>query len=128
MQAGDVVDVTGQFEVTNNLGFNVMLAHFLTINGSHHDGNFIAPAYPAGENVTPGMHHGYRSVQGSFEVTDELLRRLDGSHTIPVELYAYAASDDSSGPSQTIVVEHGYGGLVAIVYSASASDATKPEL
>ena len=101
--------------MTNNLGFNVMLAHFLSVNGTD---DHIAPAYPAGENVTPGMHHGYRSVQGSLEVTQELLHRLGGSTTVPVELYAYAASDVAAA-GDTIVVERGYGGLTALRLAAS---------
>jgi len=114
---GDVVDVTAQFEVTNNLGFNVMLAHFLSVNGTH-DADMIAPAFAAGENVSPAMHHGYRSVKGSFEMTEDLHRRLNGSSTVPVSLYAYAASDASNG-HQTIIVERGYGGLTAIAFAGS---------
>src|ERR1041385_5413563 len=71
LRKGDVVQAHSQFEVTNDLGFNVMLAHAMLIHpketivshGDRPQGDVLCEY--AGENVTPGMHHGFRTLIGS---------------------------------------------------------------
>jgi hypothetical protein len=112
--AGSIVHAMSQFEVTNDCGVNVMLVQFMMV----HDrdvryrgevetaGRLVHPARLAGENVTPGMHHGYRSLSGAFE--------SDG-RALWISVVAYAASKRISA-DQTIEVMGGYGGLSAIVH------------
>ena len=109
VRPGDVAQVTAQLEVTNGLGFNVMVAHFLTRNGTAP----IAPAYPAGENVSPNMHHTFRTVGGAFVVPNDVQ-----DNTTTVELWAYAASDVARA-GDTVAVNRGYGGVTVIVHSNS---------
>ena len=101
---GDVIEVTSQVEVTNDLGYNVMFSHFLA-RGAVDDWRFIAPAYPAGENVTPDMHHAHRTLRGVFVADSEVER---------VWLVGYAASTRYQD-GDAIQAMRGYGGIVAKV-------------
>jgi hypothetical protein len=113
LKAGDVVQAHGQFEVTNDLGFNVMIAHAMLVHRSetvvvHSDkpeGQVLSEY--AGENVTPDMHHAFRTLVGSFAAT------VDGDAWLSVVIYS---ASDSPKPGDTIKVERGYGGLRAIVF------------
>jgi hypothetical protein len=61
----------------------------------------------AGEWLTPEMHHGFRTLMGSYAVT------ADGDAWISVVIYAIAGDDLAGRP---ITVEKNYGGLRAIVF------------
>ncbi len=127
LEADDIVTAHSQFEVTNDLGkeygdpgFNVMVAHAMMIHServivSHDDtfppGDFMMPCAPAGENVTPGMHHGFRTLVGSHRITN------DGDAWISVVIYA-ASSKAKDGDS--IRVMKRYGGLSATVMRTKA--------
>lgn len=124
LRKGDVVQVHCQFEVTNDIGFNVMLAHSMLFHrketivkhGGQPDGHLLCEY--AGENITPGMHHGFRTLMGSLVVPD------DGDAWVSVVIYA---ASDAAKPGDKVSVEKGYGGLRAIVFRnlaepAAASD------
>lgn len=114
LRAGDVVQAHAQFELTNDCGINVMLGHAMVV---HHEETVIdhSDTRPGGdviceyavENITPGMHHGFRTLVGSFSA------ERDGDHWLSVVIYA-AASSAKDG--DTLAVEKGYGGLRAIAY------------
>jgi hypothetical protein len=113
LKIGDVVQAHSQFEVTNDLGFNVMIAHAMLVHGKETvvvegdkpDGQVISEY--AGENVTPDMHHAFRTLAGSFAAS------ADGDAWLSVLIYA---ASDSPKPGDEIKVERGYGGLRAIVF------------
>jgi len=113
-----VVLVHAQYECTNENDNNVMLCQYLawsTENTIHREvanlqwthGSYIIPSVPAGENLTPGMHHGYRALSGSFVAPH--------TGTFYISLIIYAASSASQGWRLHCHPE-GYGGLVAIVF------------
>lgn len=113
LRKGDVVQVHSQFELTNDLGFNVMLAHamLLTTNESiikygDKPSGIILSNY-AGENITRNMHHGFRTLVGSA--------RIDEDGDAYVSVIVYAASD-ASKPGDKLKVERGYGRLQATVF------------
>lgn len=112
---GDIVDVSTQFEATNDLGFNVMFSHFVQIQSaetvwiglkSFPSDPFVVPCYPAGENITPGMHHGHRSISGDYVIPS------DGDYWISVIVYA---ASSAAGYGDTLQIEQGYGGVSAKV-------------
>ncbi len=116
---GSVVHLHSQFEVTNDLGYNVMVAHALMFHPQETivtnakafpDGRFVAPAYPAGENVTPRMHHGFRTLAGTLTVSEE----MEGWASVVI----YAASNQRNGPKLTVHAR--YGGLSAVVFREPA--------
>jgi hypothetical protein len=117
LKTGDVIQAHCQFEVTNDLGFNVMLAHAMLVHrketvvmdGERPEGQIICEY--AGENVTPDMHHAFRTLAGSFAAT------ADGDTWLSVLIYA---ASDSPKPGDILKVETGYGGLRAIVFRNSA--------
>ena len=113
LKTGDVVQAHSQFEVTNDLEFNVMIAHAMlvhrketvVIHGDKPEGQHLSEF--AGENVTPDMHHGFRTLAGSFATT------TDGDAWLSVLIYS---ASDSPKPGEIVKVELGYGGLRAIVF------------
>ena len=117
LRTGDVVQAHGQFEVTNNLGVPVMIAHGMLVHrkktvvvqADQPDGQVVSEY--AGENVTPDMHHGFRTLAGSFAAT------ADGDVWPSVIIYS-AAQAPKAG--DVIKVERGYGGLRAIVFRNAA--------
>ncbi|HJQ86069.1 MAG TPA: hypothetical protein VJ820_01205 [Propionibacteriaceae bacterium] len=129
LRTGDIVQVSGQLEVTNELAkkysdplINVMLAHFLVrseamppveIPRDPLPGPLIAPAFGAGENVSPDEHHGYRSLGGAFEA--------DQDGDVWVTLAIYAGAGNRTRPGDTLDVMQRYGGLSALVLPVAAS-------
>lgn len=113
LKTGDVVHAHSQFEVTNDLGFNVMIAHAMlvhreetvVVHGDQPDGQVISEH--AGENVTPDMHHGFRTLTGSFAAV------ADGDAWLSVIIYS---ASDSPKLGDIVKVERGYGGLRAVVF------------
>lgn len=113
LKAGDVGQAHCQFEVTNDLGFTVMIAHAMLVHrketvvdhGHKPEGQVISEY--AGENVTPDMHHGFRTLAGSFAAD------VDGDAWLSVLIYS-ASNSPKSG--DRIKVMTGYGGLRAVVF------------
>lgn len=114
LRKGDVVQAHAQFQVGNPLGFPVMLAHAMLL----HPRKTIVRDDPkqsrderlcefAAENVTPGMHSGFRSIMGSFAAKE------DGDVWVSVVVYAAISW---SVPGLKLTVQKGYGGLRAVVY------------
>ncbi|MGB0508257.1 MAG: hypothetical protein ACPGGK_18885 [Pikeienuella sp.] len=123
LKPGDVVRAVTQFEATNDLGFNVMLAHSVlfskteTLFQGEETGprkDFMKPCVPAGENITPGMHHGYRSLS-CFATVQKY-----GDHWISVIVYGASTAaihhPDPEKAKDILEIERRYGGLSAIVY------------
>ena len=123
LKSGDIVRATAQFEATNDLGFNVMLAHAVLMVPDDRvyrgetalpRSGFMPPCFPAGENITPDMHHGYRSLS-CFATAER-----DGDHWLSVVIYgASTAAIHHPDPAQAkdrLEIERSYGGLSAVVY------------
>jgi hypothetical protein len=114
LRAGDVVQAHSQFEATNDLGVQVMLAHAMLFHPKETIINHGPPPAKgrviseyATENITPAMHHGFRTLVGSLAVP------ADGDGWVSVVIYA---ADLAGPPGGKLGVEKGYGGLRAIVF------------
>lgn len=114
LRKGDVVQAHAQFEVTNDLRVPVSIAHAMLV----HAKKTIVKDDPtqskdrrlceyAGEWLTPEMHHGFRTLMGSFAAT------ADGDAWVSVVIYS-VANEELAG--RTLTVEKNYGGLRAIVF------------
>ncbi len=114
LRKGDVVEAHTQFEVTNDLGIPVSVAHAMLL----HSKKTIVKDQPtqsrdrrlceyAGEFLTPAMHHGFRTLVGSFTAES------NGDVWISVVVYAVG---EKLLAGRTLTVEKGYGGLRAIVF------------
>jgi hypothetical protein len=113
LRAGDVVQAAAQLSVTNDLGFNVFVAHALlahpkktVVRHGAKPGGLIVCEY-AGENVTPDMHHGFRTLAGSFTAADP--------GDVWLSLLVYAAAE-SPKAGDDVRIEKGNGGLRAVVF------------
>lgn len=117
LRKGDVVQAHAQFELTNDLGVPVSVAHAMLL----HVKKTVVKDSPtqskdrrlceyAGEFLTPEMHHGFRTLMGSFQVEE------DGDAWVSVVIYAVGV-DELAG--RTLTVEQNYGGLRAIVFRNS---------
>lgn len=114
LRKGDVVQAHSQFEITNDVGVPVSVAHAMLL----HDKKTIVKDSPtqskdrrlcdyAGENLTSEMHHGFRTLMGSFQV------EKDGDAWVSVVIYADGGIELAG---RTLTVEKSYGGLRAIVF------------
>jgi hypothetical protein len=103
LKPGDIVQVSAQFQVTNDLDYVSSLSHYITVHG-----RYVLPLLPVGENVTPnpGTHHGHRALSGHFQVTES------GTHV--VKLMAYAASTRQRDGDYLWVERRG--GMSALVF------------
>ena len=117
LRKGDVVQAHAQFEVTNNLKYNVMLAHAMLLHGeetivvdANNPEERVLCEY-AGENITPDMHHGFRTLIGSFAAEES------GDAWVSVVIYAVSSAAKSG---DRLRVEKPYGGLRAIVFRQGA--------
>ena len=117
LRKGDVVQAHAQFEITNDLGVSVSVAHSMLV----HSKKTVVKDDPnqskdrrlceyAGECITPEMHHGFRTLMGSFQAA------ADGDAWVSVIIYS-VGSERMAG--RTLTVEKNYGGLRAIVFRNS---------
>jgi hypothetical protein len=110
----DVVQAHAQFELTNDLGVPVQVAHAMLL----HTKKAVVKDSPtqskdrrlceyAGEFLTAEMHHGFRTLMGSFEA------EADGDAWVSVVVYAVGVHELAG---RRLTVEKNYGGLRAIVF------------
>jgi hypothetical protein len=125
LRQGDIVHAHCQFEVTNNCfspgpkeeRVNVMVFHAMLIHSRatklnddpKPDWKIVMPCAYAGENVTPGMHHGFRTLVGTTRIERE------GDAWLSVVIYA---ASDAAAKGSVLEIEKPYGGLSALVYRA----------
>lgn len=114
LRKGDVVQAHAQFEVTNDLGVPVSVAHAMLV----HTKKTVVKDAPtqskdqrlceyAGQWLTPEMHHGFRTLMGSFQA------EAAGDAWVSVVIYSVGAEKLAG---RTLTVEKNYGGLRAIVF------------
>ena len=110
IKKGEVILVLSQFETTNNLGFNVMLASRVVLADSPTSAIGIEITEASGFNITPNMHHGKTVEVGTMVSPRDYATKY-------VNVYAYAASTAAS-PGDTIKVEKDYGRLSVLRFNA----------
>ena len=122
LRRGDVVMVHSQFEATNDSPFDVvMFAHAVLLHDRETIYDHVAkkPADQvvcdySGENITAGMHHGFRTLVGSFSA------QRDGDAW--VSTIVYAAHINANPDKHVLRIEGSwpgqdpYGDMRAIVF------------
>jgi len=103
MLAGEILQITAAIEVTNDLGYNVSFVTNLTL-GTVTGVPGMEINEGAGENVTPSMHHGERTIARQWRVpTNMPLHRY-------VQLTCWAASS-RGGSTARLAIMRDYGHL-----------------
>lgn len=104
---GDVLLVTAEFQMTNDLGANVYVGSQLVLaeDASAVTGAGVGRA--GGENITPDVHHGHQTRSATYQVTaaDEGTRH--------VNLVVWAASSRAVSDWK-LTVDRGYGQLSVV--------------
>lgn len=114
LQPNDIIDLRGQFEVTNPWNFNVQLDRFIA-RGTIFGGSELIPVDPvftnAGDNIPPELHH-----------KRDIVMAIDTGQTgnINYSLCLEAASYAITPTQNYLILEKGYGGIIAIVHRADA--------
>lgn len=113
---GSVVLLTGQFEVTNDLGYNVQVDRYFGINGAYGSTTIPTPLNPITcSNVTPDIHHLRDQVIAVIDDASMAALGLTFGGDLVVALVLSAAST-SYRSGAYLVLEHGYGEIVATVW------------
>lgn len=106
---GDIIDAHATFEVTNDLGFNVMVGRQLVISSTPDGVSGIEVSEAATRNVTPNMHHDHIQDFGSA-----VWNRREGAYFLNLVAYAGASlHEDSAG---ALRVEQDYGRLSVTIF------------
>ncbi len=111
-KAGDIIGVTFRTEVTNQQVYNVGTGSYILLGNSSTD-TIMSPSKcilrPAGENVTPAMHHQLIAGSCGHPFAE------DFTGFVNVVIYAVTNSP-SAGPGATLTVEQNYGQLDVFHY------------
>lgn len=102
VEAGDVLQVMAEFEVTNPYSYNAMISSILVLTTSPNAVSGSEISEMNAFNVTPGMHHGVITKVGSIECPEAGLKW--------VTLAALSAAS-GAGSGDALVVEQDYGRL-----------------
>lgn len=108
-QAGDIVTVAAQVEVTNDTGVNVGIGLELrrSTDAQSLTGTRLMPAVM--ENCTPDVHHKV------FHPCMHDTLPSDGTHYYTVIMYGVATQ---TAPNDYITIEEGFGKISALVHGA----------
>lgn len=109
LEEGQVLLAVAEYEVTNNLNTNIFVASMivLTTEATSVTGRKITSAN--GQNVTPAMHHGQQTKNGTFQVT------ASDAGVRYVNLVAWSASTAAT-PGDAVVINPGYGRLSVLCW------------
>lgn len=109
LREGQVLLAVAEFQVSNKLDLNVFVAStvLLTTSPEAISGREITAAN--GQNVTPAMHHGQQSKNGTYQAAaaDAGVRY--------VNVVAWAAASNAS-PGDQVSVDPGYGRLSVLIW------------
>lgn len=109
IQQGEVIQVMCQFETTNDLGFNVMIASQVILADSATALTGLEITEASGFNISKNMHHGKTVEVGTIQSPEAF-------PTMYVNVIAYAASTAST-PGDVLTVEQDYGRLSVLRFS-----------
>jgi len=101
---GDTFLVQSEFEVTNDLGYNIMIGSYIVLADGPTATTGTDITEPNAFNVTPDMHHGVPVKVGSLAVTESLSNQY-------VNVVAYSRASRATATS-SIRVEPDYGRLI----------------
>jgi len=109
LTSGHTLLMQTEFETTNDLGYNVMVASYVILADSPTATQGLEIAEANTYNVTPDMHHGITTKIGSLAITENLADQY-------VNVIVYSRASRAS-TSSTLRVEPDYGRLVVTVIS-----------
>ncbi len=133
---GDLLQAHCQIQIANNVfrastpprPDNVQLSHAMLMHpaekrlidaeGFPPNSEIVMPCLPAGENITPAAHYGFRTLVGSVQVTRKT--KLGKGGSLWLSVVVCAASDAMGFAGQKLDVLQGYGGLSAVVFRKPA--------
>jgi hypothetical protein len=103
----DVIQITSEFEVTNQYKYNVMIGSWIVLGNTPLAiaGILLCPS--TAFNVTPDMHHGIVSKSRNYKFNSS----YSGKY---VNMVSWAASDNSS-PKDILLIEKGHGHLDVVI-------------
>ena len=103
---GDIIQVMAEFEVTNDLGYNCMIASQVVLADAATSTSGTEITEANGFNITPGMHHGTTVRVGAYVASEDYT-------SVFVNVIGYAASS-AAQPGDTLAVEPDYGRLTIL--------------
>lgn len=106
---GEVLQAQADWQVTNDLGFDVMVQAQIVLGALASSTSGFEITEANGGDVTPAVHHGKMVNVGSHTVTDNSKRFLN--------LVARAQSTASTSASDSITVDADYGRLSVIRFT-----------
>lgn len=112
IKIGDVISIKSVGELTNDRGYNVMLAYYTALGSTATDATGLELTEPKGFNITKDMHHGV------FIDTDDYIFEADYA-TVYINTIVYAASSAAlygMGGKQILKVEADYGRLSVLLW------------
>lgn len=112
LAVGDIIVALCEWEVTNDLGYNVMVASQMVLAPTRDAVAGAEVTEANGYNVTPAMHHGIVSKVGMLAVT----RAMASAH---VNVVAYAASSRAPVTGTRLTVMRDYGRLSVLRFPAA---------
>jgi hypothetical protein len=108
LKAGDVIQVLGESQITNDLGYNVMVKKGVRLGSFEDDVNGKEITEYNGDNITPAIHHKIYPVNGMYV----LPRDYDEAY---INWIFYAASTGAQS-GHTVKVDNDTGRFNLIVF------------
>ena len=110
-RAGDIISCLATFEVTNDVGINVVVGRYMTLAAAAGDTAKLEPLIvkAATENVIPDTHHMICTLVGAHQFTTD----FDGV----INVVAYAASSRATS-GMKLTVHQDYGKLDVLMHKA----------
>ena len=109
LSEGDVIEVLAEFEATNDLGYNVMLASGVVLCETAEQVRGIEICENNGFNITPSMHHATTNKVGTFRCTKNISKGY-------INVIVYAASTKAK-ENDMLEINKDYGRLSVLIFS-----------
>jgi len=105
--AGNILQITSEFEATNPFSYNTMIACWIILTNSPTAtlGTLIDPANDF--NISPAMHHGVTVKARNWQAPSTFTN-------LYVNTVAWAGSSNAN-PGDTLIIEQGYGHLDVLI-------------
>lgn len=105
----DIIEVLAEFEATNNLGYNVMIASGIIITNNPENVTGIEICENNGFNITPSMHHATTNKVGTYKCTKNY-------YDAYINVIVYAASTKAK-ENDVLEINKDYGRLSVLIFS-----------
>lgn len=109
LTSGQVLLAVAEFQVTNDLGYNVFVASQIILADSPTAVRGRAITAANGRNVTPNMHHDQQTKSGTYACDD----RDTGTRYVNLVVWSAASR---AAPGDLLDIDEGYGDLSVLVW------------